>query len=237
MNYDDIYCASQEATLTGRYITNDHIGPLLEIENRRQQVFIAGESVQGKPIYGYKAGTGKIKILAWSQMHGNESTSTKALFDLFNFLENGSDQAERLLEACEFCIIPILNPDGAAVYTRENANGVDLNRDAQTLSQPESRILRSLFLEFDPDYCFNLHDQRTIFGVGHTGKPATVSFLAPSFNETCSFNAVRERAVEVIAAMNRELQSLIPGCIGRFDDSFNLSCVGDTFQFDGKSTI
>jgi hypothetical protein len=52
----------------------------------------------------------------------------------------------------------MLNPDGAALY-RENANKVDLNRDSKHL---QSRVsLRAVF-EFKPDYCFNLHDQRTI---------------------------------------------------------------------------
>jgi murein tripeptide amidase MpaA len=38
----------------------------------------------------------------------------------------------------------MLNPDGAKTYTRENANKVDLNRDSQDLTQPESKILRKL---------------------------------------------------------------------------------------------
>jgi hypothetical protein len=60
------------------------------------------------------------------------------------------------------------------MYTRLNANEVDLNRDSQNLTQPESKVLREIFDLFQPHYCFNLHDQRTIFGVS-TGKPA-VSF-------------------------------------------------------------
>jgi hypothetical protein len=107
------------------------------------------------------------------------------------------------------------------VYTRENANGIDLNRDAQHLSQPESQVLRQAFDNFKPDYCFNMHDQRTIYGAGTTGKPATVSFLAPSYNQKCEFNDARLRAVDVIVAMNNELQKYIPGQIGRFDDTFN----------------
>ena len=58
----------------------------------------------------------------------------------------------------------MLNPDGATLYTRANANAVDLNRDSQDLTQPARRVLRATFERFKPDYCFNLHDQRTIFG-------------------------------------------------------------------------
>jgi hypothetical protein len=131
----------------------------------------------------------------------------------------------------------MLNPDGAALYTRENANGIDLNRDAQNLSQPESKILRNVFEAFSPNYCYNLHDQRTIFGAGSTGKPATVSFLAPAYNENRDSNDVRAKAMNVIVAMNKTLQEYIPNQVGRFDDSFNLNCVGDTFQYLNVPTI
>ena len=116
-------------------------------------------------------------------MHGNESTSTKGLLDFLNFLQNDIENATLILEEYTFCVIPMLNPDGAELYTRVNANEIDLNRDFQNLTQPESRLLMGLYQDFKPDFCFNLHDQRSIFGVGTTGKPATISFLAPSFDE------------------------------------------------------
>ncbi|HTG64805.1 MAG TPA: hypothetical protein VL859_00360, partial [Flavobacterium sp.] len=83
----------------------------------------------------------------------------------------------------------------------------------------------------------NLHDQRTIFGVADTGKPATVSFLAPSYNEEREINDSRQKAINLIAGMNAVLQEFIPGQIGRFDDSFNINCIGDTFQYLGVPTI
>ena len=86
-------------------------------------------------------------------------------------------------------------------------------------------------------FCFNLHDQRTIFGAGATGKPATVSFLAPSYNEEREINENRLKAINVIAGINDVLQKFIPGQVGRFDDSFNINCIGDTFQFLGVPTI
>ena len=39
---------------------------------------ILGYSVKGLPIHELQVGFGKQKILMWSQMHGNESTTTKA---------------------------------------------------------------------------------------------------------------------------------------------------------------
>jgi len=237
MNLEELFDQNKEKTIQGRYITLDNIEPLLKSESLKNDVKIIGESVLGKPIYSYQKGNGKLRIYLWSQMHGNESTTTKALFDFINLLNNGSDLANQFLNSFTFYCIPMLNPDGANLYTRANANDIDLNRDSQNLTQPESKILRAVFEEFKPDYCFNLHDQRTIFGVADTGKPATVSFLAPSYNEEREVNESRLKAINLIAGINEVLQNHIPGQIGRFDDSFNINCIGDTFQYLGVPTI
>jgi hypothetical protein len=238
MDYEYLFSQNLETNLKGRYITLNDIEPLLLKFNLDNQVQIIGKSVLGKPIYKYELGTGKTRVLLWSQMHGNESTTTKALFDFLNLLNGNTEIAKQLLGKFTFCCLPMLNPDGALLYTRENANQIDLNRDAQNLSQPESKLLRTTFEIFKPDFCYNLHDQRTIYGVeAGNVKPATVSFLAPAFNENRDFNDVRIKAINVIVAMNSILQEFIPNQVGRFDDTFNINCVGDTFQFLNVPTI
>ncbi|WP_289057729.1 M14 metallopeptidase family protein [uncultured Flavobacterium sp.] len=237
MNLEQLFIQYKEKSISGRYLTLDHIKPLLDKLNTNGQVQIIGTSVLGEPIYSYQIGTGKTRAYLWSQMHGNESTTTKALFDFINLLNDDTDFAKQMRDTFTFYCIPILNPDGARLYTRANANEIDLNRDSQDLSQPESKVLREVFEKFKPDFCFNLHDQRTIFGAGTTGKPATVSFLAPSYNEEREVNDNRLKAINIIAGINEELQKYIPGQVGRFDDSFNINCIGDTFQFLGVPTI
>jgi len=237
MNLEALFTQYKEQSISGRYLTLDHIKPLLDKLNTNNQVQIIGQSVLGEFIYSYQIGTGPTRVYLWSQMHGNESTTTKALFDFINLLNDETDFAKRMLETFTFYCIPILNPDGARLYTRANANDIDLNRDSQDLTQPESNVLRKFFESFKPHYCFNLHDQRTIFGAGSTGKPATVSFLAPSYNEEREVNENRLKAINIIAGINKELQKYIPGQVGRFDDSFNINCIGDTFQFLGVPTI
>lgn len=237
MNLEQLFNQYKEQSIHGRYITLEAIEPLLQKFNTDNQVQLIGKSVLEKPIYKYEIGYGKTRIFMWSQMHGNESTTTKGLFDFLNVLNSGSDFALQLLNTFTFCCIPMLNPDGAELYTRENANKVDLNRDSQNLTQPESRLLRETFEAFKPDYCYNLHDQRTIFGVGDTGKPATLSFLAPAYNEEREVNESRMKAINLIAGMNEVLQKYIPNQVGRFDDSFNINCIGDTFQNLGVPTV
>ncbi len=237
MNFEALFVQNKEQSIQGRYITLEHIEPILKRLNTNNQLQEIGKSVLGKTIYEYQIGHGTKRIFLWSQMHGNESTTTKGLFDFLNLLQGDTDFAKQLLNNFTFCCIPILNPDGATLYTRANANGVDLNRDSQDLTQPESKILRNTFERFKPDYCFNLHDQRTIFGVDMSAKPATMSFLAPSYNEEREINDSRLKAINVIAGINQVLQKYIPGQVGRFDDSFNINCIGDTFQYLGVPTI
>lgn len=233
MDYFELHKRYKANSLFGRYITLNDIEPLLA--NWTTEVI--GQSVLGKPIYKYTVGTGKRRIFMWSQMHGNESTTTKALFDFLNLVHSDDTLGEKLLSEFTFCFLPMVNPDGAELYTRENANNVDLNRDSVDLSQPESRLLRKTFDDFKPDFCYNLHDQRTIFGAGDNGKVATVSFLAPSYNEKREINEVRSKAMNVIVAMNEELQKHIPNQVGRFDDGFNLNCIGDRFTHLNVPTI
>ena len=237
MDFEQLFVENKEETIEGRYLTLESIEPLLKKLNSNNQLSIIGKSVLEKPIYKYQIGDGDTKIFLWSQMHGNESTTTKALFDFLNLLNSGTDLAKKLLSAFTFYAIPILNPDGAKLYTRANANSIDLNRDSQDLSQPESKVLREAFESFKPDYCFNLHDQRTIFGVSDTGKVATVSFLAPSYNEERGINDSRLKAINLIAGIDSVLQQYIPNQVGRFDDSFNINCIGDTFQSLGVPTL
>ena len=227
MNPFPPYSSVVESKLAGRYITNTHIDPLLSDYNHS----IIGHSTSGLPIYRIHMGTGSTKVLMWSQMHGNESTTTKSLLDLLRFLNTNPDWLDNL----QLSIIPILNPDGAKAYTRVNANQVDLNRDAIDLSQVESRVLREEFDQFLPDYAFNLHDQRTIFGVN--GKPATVSLLAPAFDQNRNYNSCRTLAAQLASTIFEGLHPMIGSQIGRFDDSFNPNCVGDAFQSAGVPTL
>lgn len=239
MKIDFWYRDNFEFKLSGRYITLEHITHLLDDYRKAFEISVGGYSENGLPISLIKIGHGSKVILGWSQMHGNESTTTKAVFDFLKFV-NQKDvfqhEIEDFLNKYTLYLIPILNPDGARLYTRENGNKIDLNRDAQNLSQSESRCLRKVFDDLKPELCLNLHDQRSIFGFTD-GKPATVSFLAPAADEKRAVTSARIIAMQHINKMNGHLQTYIPGQVGRYDDSYNANCVGDTFQKLGVPTI
>ncbi|NNK11566.1 MAG: peptidase M14 [Flavobacteriaceae bacterium] len=237
VDFDNTYEQIKVDAVSGRHVHRDHLLPLLTKIKSRFDLLQVGSSVQHIPIEKVTLGKGPIKILMWSQMHGNESTTTKAVLDMLNAFYRGFDRSEEILERITLHILPMLNPDGALAYTRENANKVDLNRDAKNLSQAESLVLRQEYERCSPDFCFNLHDQRTIYSAGPFPRPATLSFLSPSANPMRDLTPSRLAAMKLISTMNKDLQKFIPNQVGRYDDAFNPNCVGDAFQMSGTPTL
>ena len=135
---------------------------------RTEQV---GESMLGRPIRSITFGQGATRVLLWSQMHGDESTATMALADIFRFFAEAPDDPlrERLRQSLTLVFIPMLNPDGAEVFQRENAVGIDVNRDARRQVTPEARTLKKVRDAFRPEFGFNLHDQNARTRVGRRG--------------------------------------------------------------------
>jgi hypothetical protein len=199
----------------------------------------AGQSLLGRAIRTVSFGSGSTSVLLWSQMHGDESTSTMALADIFRFLaEAESDPLhERLRTRLRIVFIPMLNPDGAEVFQRENALGIDVNRDARRLTTPEARTLKSVRDDLRPDYGFNLHDQNARTRVGRAGEQSAIALLAPAYDEPKSYNDVRSRARLVAAALAQILGHDIPGRIAKYDDTFNPRAFGDLMQLWGTSTV
>ncbi len=217
---------------------------VLHLVNNRKGGFLVEEigiSVEGKSIYQMSIGNGHVKVMLWSQMHGNESTATMALFDLFNFLEGSEDEFDTIrntiLSNLNIRFIPMVNPDGMDEWKRRNALDIDLNRDAVDLVSPEAIILKNARDTFSPGFGFNLHDQQVYYNVFQTAKPATISVLAPAYNYETEVNDVRQKAMQVIVGMNRILQETIPGQVGKYDDAFEPRAFGDNFQKWGTSTI
>jgi hypothetical protein len=198
-----------------------------------------GRSIHGREIRSVTFGQGQTKVLLWSQMHGDESTATMALADIFRFLADRDPHPlrDRLHRELTIVFVPMLNPDGAELFRRQNAAGIDINRDARPLATPEARALKSLRDRLAPDFGFNLHDQGARTRAGGDGPPAAIALLDPAFDEQRGYNPVRTRARLVAAGIARALGTEISGRIARYDDTFNPRAFGDLMQLWGTSTV
>lgn len=236
-NYDQY----KEEALKSRRFTHKQMMPLLTTlkDNDLFEVSKVGTSIKGKSLNLISFGDGDIDVFLWSQMHGDESTATMALFDIINFFESSDFKEQKDMMLSKLCIhfLPMLNPDGAEQFTRRNALDIDVNRDAVRLQSPEGKTLKRIRDSLEADFGFNLHDQSTYYNASSTPKSAAISFLAPAYNDEKEVNTVRENAMKLIVYMDAVLQHFVPGHVGRYNDDFEPRAFGDNIQKWGTSTV
>jgi len=229
--------------LTPRNCKHDRIfAELFELtvkSNKQVAMEELGSSIEGRSINMMTIGTGRKKILLWSQMHGDESTATLALMDIFNhFVHKGSDEKwiTEMLNEVTLHVIPMLNPDGAERVDRRTTVGIDVNRDALDLATPEAHILCDAQRRLKPSFGFNLHDQE-LSTVGNSKNVTTIALLAPAVDERMTKPPVRVRAMRVAAVLARTLGQFSHGHLARYDDAFEPRAFGENMQRWGTSTV
>jgi len=229
----------KETALKHRRFKHKDLVPLIQKLPFEKQV--VGQSFEGRDLYQIKLGNGPVKVLLWSQMHGDEPTATMALADIFLFFQGKNDGFEALRESIlantTLYFVPMLNPDGAERYQRRTATEIDMNRDALRFQTPEGALLKKLQDELKPEFSFNLHDKNTRYSAGRSNKQATVSFLATAYDFERSWNPTRTKAMQVICGMIDALQPFIPGHLGRWSDEHEPRAFGDNVSKWGSSLI
>ena len=115
--------------------------------------------------------TGKPRVLVLANIHAGEVEGKEAVLILARRLALGDLRS--LTSRLVVLFAPLYNVDGnerisldhrpeqfgplGGVGTRENAAGLDLNRDFTKLETPESRALAHLLTEWDPQVVIDLH--------------------------------------------------------------------------------
>ncbi len=198
-----------------------------------------GTSVKGRSINMVSFGHGETRLLLWSQMHGNEPTATAALLAVFNYLNNHQDEPfiKQLLDRLSVHIIVMLNPDGAQVFRRRNAMGIDINRDARLLRSPEAQTLKAMKERINPQFGFNLHDMGGRETVGDTKKLLTIALMAPPFNRANEDSPTRVRAKKLVVYLKKILDEFMPGHLARYKADYMPRAFGDAMQNWGVSTV
>jgi len=113
------------------YIRFASVDPATAADHAAQAVVgvpvLLGHSVRGRAIRGVEVGDGPRWVAVIGGIHqGNEANSTVLAHLL---LDHFRDNPAEIPDGVGVAFIPDVNPDGAAAGTRENANGVDLNRN------------------------------------------------------------------------------------------------------------
>lgn len=198
-----------------------------------------GRSVENRPVFLARLGQGPVKVLLWSQMHGDEPTATAALMDIFHYLldKQKTPFARSILDNITILAVPMLNPDGAACFERRNAQGLDVNRDARERQSPGGQLLYQLQQQYQPDFGFNLHDQRGRRTVGNTNKQVAIALMAPPYDATDNDNPVRLRAKKIVAVIYDAMGPYLYGHIAKYDADYMPRAFGDAMQHWGVSTI
>jgi len=126
--------------------------------------WVIGRSVEGRDIIAISIGKGSRTIIIDGSIHGNEQTTTFACLRIIELLlenyQSSSQWRSRLDNEWRVIIVPVLNPDGFAVRSRYNANGVDLNSQFppdRNSTEPEVRTLVCLMGNYTPTVYVNLH--------------------------------------------------------------------------------
>lgn len=223
--------------------TNTRFTPFSEFKKKVEsytdiaKISSLGKSEKGKNIYQLTLGEGPKRVIIWSQMHGNETTGTLAIFDILDYLKSNKNSQTEIFENFTIAIVCMVNPDGAEAFERRNSLGIDLNRDAVAQQAVETKLLMKAINNFKPDIAFNLHDQRTLFSVGKEINPATISFLIPSFNQEKTINETRRAGMSLVASVWRSFPNEYQQNTGRYIDDFYPTAFGDNIQKTGINCV
>lgn len=152
---------------------------------------VVGTSVQGRPIRLRTLGHGPRKVLFIGGIHGDEAEGAYLTAEL-----PGAFSSAGFADTVTLTILEDANPDGRAAGTRDNANGVDLNRNfpasnfdatnplngGTPLSQPESRTLYDTIERISPNLVLVVHSStgRQFINFDGPARPIAERFAASS---------------------------------------------------------
>lgn len=97
-----------------------------------------------------------LRVLIVAGQHGDEPGARQAVARLME--ELAATPHDPLLRGLRLALLPSANPDGAARQARQNARGVDLNRDHQRLRSPETCALHRFVRAWQPHVVIDVHN-------------------------------------------------------------------------------
>ncbi|HET7358073.1 MAG TPA: DUF2817 domain-containing protein [Nocardioidaceae bacterium] len=137
------------------------------LSNKVVKRLVIGHSVEGRPIRAVEKGNPDAArtVVVVGQMHGDERAGVRTARFIIRHVRVSSDT--------DLWVVPTMNPDGLAHHTRQNARGVDLNRNwpmnwrpgprgvtypgRRAASEPETRALLRFLAKVQPRFLTSIH--------------------------------------------------------------------------------
>ena len=116
-------------------------------------------TVDGEIPYGdYASGYTKRKVTLISGMHGDEKGGPLGLFQWIYNLCYNPDYVK--YHCYDYYIVPLSNPTGYNANTRNNADGININRDAIAQESAEAQAIAAFIAEQTTDIFIDFHQAR-----------------------------------------------------------------------------
>jgi hypothetical protein len=148
----------------------------------------------------------KVPVMINGSIHGTEFVGTDAVLQLIErFATDNDEQTKTILEDHILIFNVTANPDGRIGATRFNGNGIDLNRDFITQSQPETEHMVDLITEWNPMVFLDLHGY--VKGYGGPSKPGLIEPCTPPHNPNYEYDLYSKWAMSQAEAMEASIVS------------------------------
>ncbi|WP_409292970.1 M14 family zinc carboxypeptidase [Peribacillus sp. SCS-37] len=147
----------------------------------------------------------KVPIMINGSIHGTEFVGTDAVMQLIERFATASDaETKNILNHNILIFNVVQNPDGRINATRFNGEGIDLNRDFITQSQPETRETVELIKEWNPMVFLDTHGYVKNYAPNLQGliEPCT-----PPHNPNYEYDLYNKWALPQAKAMEAEIMS------------------------------
>lgn len=120
-------------------------------------VEVVGQAAGGGPMRLFTFGSGPNVILHIAQQHGSELAGRDVMLSYMRRLAAGDDpELVDYLASATVLIMPTCHPDN--LTTRENVNGIDVNRDHLALRTPEAQTIQKVITDHVPDVIVDWHE-------------------------------------------------------------------------------
>ena len=137
--------------------------------SERVTMEVIGRTLEDRPMHLVKVGEpaphsrlasqAQPTIMFVCSQHGNEPAGRETCLKLLRDLAFTDDPVlVEQLSNTTMLFVPSANPDGSAANTRENSQGVDVNRDHLNLETREAQAIAEVVRLWKPDVSLDLHE-------------------------------------------------------------------------------